>query len=160
MILARLGLNILARGHRGVIARLVTALFFACALLGPARSFAADISPLNSQSRNALAAASRCQSVPPGGVRRKDGEVLFSAQNLTYNEATQVAIADGHVEAAFYSCVLIADHVEYDLKNNIVRAKGNIAILEPSGTAVFANSLELSGGLEARPGDGLLSGPW
>lgn len=148
MILARLGPKTLAQGRGAAIACLAAILFVASAMLAPARSFAADISPLNSQSKNALAAASRCQNVPAGGVKRKDGEVLFSADNLTYDEANNQAIADGHVEAAFYSCVLIADHAEYDLKNNIVRARGNVAILEPSGTAVFASSLELSGGLE------------
>lgn len=154
MILKRLGPNLFAQAHAGVIAHLAAVLFFAGAILGPARGFAADISPLNSQSKNAFAAASRCQSDPTDAVKRTDGDILLQADSVTYDVANNLAIADGHVEAAFFSCVLTADHVEFDQKNNIVRANGNIAILEPSGTAVFANSLALSGGLE----EGLMLG--
>ncbi|MFZ1989169.1 MAG: LPS assembly protein LptD [Alphaproteobacteria bacterium] len=130
------------------LAPLAALLLLIGAILAPARSIAADISPVYSQSKNALGIASRCQDVPAGAAKRKDGDVLLSADTLTYDVAKDSAVADGHVEAAFFSCVLTADHVEYDAKNNVVRANGNIAILEPSGNVVFANSLELSGGLE------------
>jgi LPS-assembly protein len=103
---------------------------------------------LAAPSDNVAAVASRCRTGPADTGKPAQNKVLLQADSLTYDAQQQVIAAEGHVEAAFYSCVLVADSVQYDEKNSIVHANGHIAIIEPSGNVVFADSLELSDGLE------------
>lgn len=104
-------------------------------------------SPSN-RAENAAAAIGRCQQGATKAAKPEEGEVLFQAETLAYDAKSDTVTADGKVEAAFWGCVLTADHVEYEVTANVVRASGDIAIMEPSGNVVFAKSLDLSGGLE------------
>ena len=104
--------------------------------------------PSTNTAENAAAAIGRCRQGGPKPIKPDEGDVLFEAETLTYDAKADLVTADGKVEASFWGCVLTADHVEYQVAANIVRASGDIAIMEPSGNVVFAKSLELSGGLE------------
>lgn len=97
---------------------------------------------------DAASAVGRCRTGALNAALPQDGEVLFQAETLSYDAKSQTVSADGKVEASFWGCVLIADHVEYSVAEDKVRASGDVAIMEPSGNVVFARSLELSNGLE------------
>jgi LPS-assembly protein len=97
---------------------------------------------------DAALAIGRCREGGEAVRQPANGEVLFQAETLSYDAKSQTVTADGKVEASFWGCVLVADHVEYQVGRNLVRASGDVAIVEPSGNVVFAKSLELANGLE------------
>jgi LPS-assembly protein len=99
------------------------------------------------QDSAALRAAAGCRA---NGVSAKPGDdkILLQADSLSYSMSSNVATATGHVEVAYYDCVLLADTLSYDSGKDLVTASGHVAIMEPSGDVVFADSLRLTDGLQ------------
>lgn len=70
--------------------------------------------------------------------------VELTADKLVYEQDGQVVIATGDVEIVQNQYVLIADTVIYNQETDTVVATGNVSILNPKGTVVFADHVELS----------------
>ncbi len=73
-----------------------------------------------------------------------DEKVDLLAQEVIYNENTQIVTALGSVEIAQSGRILRADKINYDLKNDKVSAAGNIVLNEITGDVYFADTLELT----------------
>lgn len=73
---------------------------------------------------------------------------LIKADTITYDSEKEIATAIGNVEITQGSRIMIADTLSYDKKNNIVHAIGHVSLLEPNGTVIFADNVELSDGLK------------
>ncbi|MGQ0663464.1 MAG: LPS-assembly protein LptD [Pseudomonadota bacterium] len=72
---------------------------------------------------------------------------LLAADEVIWDEDLGVATANGNVEIAQGERVLRADSVSYNQRANTVVATGNVSLLEPTGEVIFADYVELTGGM-------------
>lgn len=75
--------------------------------------------------------------------------VLLEAETIDYQQANGLIIATGHVAVTQEDTVLLADHLAYDREGDLLLAKGNVSILDPSGNVFFADEMELTGDMKA-----------
>ena len=78
-------------------------------------------------------------------VRQPAPAILFSADEVDYNQDLQTVTARGNVEISREGRILLADTVSYDRSQDVLTASGNVSITEPSGEVTFASYVELSG---------------
>jgi LPS-assembly protein len=71
--------------------------------------------------------------------------ILFSADEVDYNQELQTVTARGNVEISREGRILLADTVSYDRSQDVLTASGNVSITEPKGEVTFASYVELSG---------------
>ncbi len=75
------------------------------------------------------------------------GDLLMTADEVIYDQASDTVIASGNVEVAQSGRVLHADSIHYRRGDDVVTASGNVALREPTGEVIFAESVELTGDL-------------
>lgn len=75
------------------------------------------------------------------------GPVLLIADRVVYDEAGGVVRAEGNVEITRGQRRLLADAVNYDEAADLLVAEGGVVLLEPTGDALFADRVRLSGDL-------------
>jgi len=75
------------------------------------------------------------------------GDLLMTADQLTFDRATDTVIASGNVEISQGERVLRAARIHYRRGDDVVTASGDVALREPTGEVIFADSVELSGDL-------------
>ena len=75
------------------------------------------------------------------------GDLLMTADELIYDEAADTVIASGNVEVAQGERVLRATRIHYRRSDGVVTASGDVALREPTGEVIFADSVELTGDL-------------
>ncbi len=80
--------------------------------------------------------------------------VAFTADSFTYDRASGLVTASGHVEAWQNDHVLRADTITFDRNTNIAAASGNVVVVEPDGQVLFADYAELTQGMR----EGVLRG--
>jgi LPS-assembly protein len=80
-------------------------------------------------------------------VELGDGPVLMTADELRYDEARGLVVAEGDVDLSRDARRLLADRLTYDQRSDRVVAEGNVVLLEPTGEALFADRVELTGDL-------------
>lgn len=73
--------------------------------------------------------------------------VLFTADELEYDDTLGVVTARGNVELTQDNRTVLADVLVYDQINDIVTAQGNVSVLEPTGEVLFTDFAELTGNL-------------
>lgn len=71
-------------------------------------------------------------------------KMLLRANDLTYNQDTQRVTANGRVQIYYNRYRMVAQRVEYDQKSGRVMATGNIELIEPSGSRIYADSLDVT----------------
>lgn len=103
-----------------------------------------------------LAAAPALAQGPLGlGAAQPSNEpVTFSAEEVTYDQATNTVTARGRVEAWQGQRVLRADRFTYNRETGVATAEGQVVLIEPDGQVFFADRAELSGGMR----DAVLNG--
>ena len=69
--------------------------------------------------------------------------VLFSAEEVQYDQELGVTLARGHVELDQGEQILLADTVAYNQRTDTVSAQGHVSLLQPTGDVVFADFVEL-----------------
>lgn len=84
------------------------------------------------------------QAPPRLGGNPPRGPVMISADQMTFDQDRDVAVAMGNVEIVQGERVLRADQVTYDRRNQRVIAAGNVSLLEVNGDIAFADRVELS----------------
>jgi LPS-assembly protein len=77
-----------------------------------------------------------------------DQPVLVEADSIIEREEDGLVIAEGNVEARFEGRFLRADRVVYNVTTQIVRATGNVEILDPDGSIRYAEDIEVDGSLD------------
>lgn len=70
-------------------------------------------------------------------------QVLFEADNLSYDPESGIVTATGNVEANYGDRILMADRVTYNDRTDEVFAEGNVVISQPSGEVLFADRIRL-----------------
>ncbi len=78
----------------------------------------------------------------------RDTETLINANQMWFDQNTNLFTAVGHVEIARSNYVLHADKVTYDQNKDVMRAEGNVSILHPDGEVSFADEEEVSGDMK------------
>lgn len=74
--------------------------------------------------------------------------VLLRADEVIYDENTEIVTAIGKVEIAHEEEILRADKVTYDENRDVVIATGNVVLLEPTGDVMFAERAEFTDGMK------------
>jgi LPS-assembly protein len=67
----------------------------------------------------------------------------MQADRLAYDNKNAIVIASGHVEVVRGERILLADTIYYYQNQDVVKAKGNISLLQPDGNVLFADNLVL-----------------
>lgn len=77
-------------------------------------------------------------------VQSDDAKMLLRANELVYNQDAQQVTARGGVQIYYNRYRMVAQRVEYDQKSGRVMAVGNIELIEPGGTRVYAEELDVT----------------
>lgn len=86
------------------------------------------------------------------GVTLGEGPILLLADEVDVDEERETIIAHGNVDITRGDRRLLADSIRYDQAEDRIDAVGNITLLEPTGEAIYADLMSLSGDLK----DGLI----
>ena len=86
------------------------------------------------------------------GVTLGEGPILLLADEVDVDEERKIIIARGNVDITRGDRRLLADSIRYRETEDRIDAVGNITLLEPSGEAIYADLMSLSGDLK----DGLI----
>ena len=92
---------------------------------------------------NLVLSPAAAQTVP---VEQTDpnAQLLLKANQLIYNNDTEVVTAQGDVQLDYDGYKVVADEVSYDQKTRRVKARGRVEILEPDGSRIFADEVDLT----------------
>ena len=77
------------------------------------------------------------------------GPALLLADEVTHDDRSETTTARGGVELSRGDRVLQADSLRYDRERDIVSASGDVSLIEPSGTVMFAEEATLAGDLKS-----------
>jgi LPS-assembly protein len=69
--------------------------------------------------------------------------VLFSANEVQYDEELGLVVAKGDVEISQEDQILLADTITYNQRTDTITASGHVSFLQPSGDVIFADFVEL-----------------
>ena len=77
-----------------------------------------------------------------------DLPVMLEANQLGYDQQSAIVVAQGGVEVVQGETVLRADTLTYYQNRNLMRATGNVSVLQSTGDVYFANDVELTDDLK------------
>ncbi len=69
--------------------------------------------------------------------------VLFSADEVQYDETLGLVVARGNVEISQRDNILLADVVTYNQRTDTITASGHVSLLQPTGDIIFGDFVEL-----------------
>ena len=102
-------------------------------------------SPLIAQSVTSPLPASPAQGDAPTPANEE--EVTFAAETLSFDSEAEVVIATGNVRMARQGDRLRADKVQWNQKTGIVRAEGNVAVVNSENDTLYGDTIELTDSL-------------
>ena len=82
-----------------------------------------------------------------GSMRPSNEPVLIKADQLTHHQDLGSIVATGNVEIVQGDRILLADTVTYSEKEDKVTATGNVSLTQATGEVLFADFIELTGGM-------------
>src|SRR6266446_3264299 len=88
-----------------------------------------------------IAACGAARAAPPP---RDANAMLFSADELQYDQELGLVVAKRHVQISQGLRTLLADTVTYNQRTDTVTASGHVSLLEPTGEILFADFIELT----------------
>ena len=94
-------------------------------------------------------------TVPAHAIEFGEGPVLLFADRVLVDRETNVIRAEGNVEVVRGERRLLADILQYDQDADQIEATGNVILLEPTGEALYADRVTLSGDLRTGVADQL-----
>ncbi|HET7411442.1 MAG TPA: LPS-assembly protein LptD [Pararhizobium sp.] len=81
---------------------------------------------------------SSAQSVPAGS------KLLLSADKLIYDDKNHTVVAEGSVRIAYGGYRMVAKRVEYDQDTGRMKASGEVELVNPDGTKLYADNLDVT----------------
>lgn len=72
----------------------------------------------------------------------------FAADEMTHDKELSIITARGHVEVNHGERTLLADSISYNQITDTINARGNVALHQPSGDILFADTMEVTGDLK------------
>ncbi|MBL8691427.1 MAG: LPS-assembly protein LptD, partial [Rhodospirillaceae bacterium] len=82
-----------------------------------------------------------------GTIRPSNEPVLIKADQLTHHQDLGTIVATGNVEIVQGDKILLADTVTYSEREDKVTASGNVSLTQATGEVLFADFIELTGGM-------------
>ena len=79
-----------------------------------------------------------------GAVANPDAQMLLEADNLVYNNDEDTVAAVGNVRIAYDGYTLVAQRVTYSRRSGRLIASGNVESLEPKGSRIFAEEIDIT----------------
>jgi len=79
----------------------------------------------------------------PAKAAEEDEFLLFSAEEVVFNQNTREITVSGHVEMSHGGYALRADQVIYNEISGVVQARGNVKITDPDGSAFYVDEAQL-----------------
>ncbi|MCB1532446.1 MAG: LPS-assembly protein LptD [Alphaproteobacteria bacterium] len=99
----------------------------------------------------------RADRASPNQADSSDGPVDLTADDLQYNDQTQVITASGNVMMVQDGRILRADQVQYDLKTDTAKASGHVVLNEINGDIHYSDEVEFNDRLKNGFVEGLKS---
>ena len=84
------------------------------------------------------------QALTSGIDTSSDEPLLLSADSLIYDFDNETVTAVGGVQIQYQNNGLVAQSVTYNQKTGRLLAKGNVELVDPSGTRIYADSLDIT----------------
>ena len=75
-------------------------------------------------------------------------QTLMLADEVSYDQDNDTVTAIGHIEIQRGERVLMADKVVYDRKTDIAIATGNVSLIDEKGSALFFETIQITGDLK------------
>jgi LPS-assembly protein len=94
-------------------------------------------------------------TAPTHALEFGEGPVLLFADRVSVDRETRTIRAEGNVEVLRGERRLLADLLQYDEDADQIEATGNVILLEPTGEALYADRVTLSGDLRTGVADQL-----
>jgi LPS-assembly protein len=91
--------------------------------------------------------AALAQPAPADGLAA--GEMYLEAVEIARDDKTKITTAQGSVEVRYGGRTLKADQVIHDEARGVIRAKGNVQIINADGSSEFANEVVLDDKMKA-----------
>jgi LPS-assembly protein len=88
-------------------------------------------------------ATSFAQVPTPSARPAQGGPILFTADELQYDQELGLTVARGHVQVTQDQRTLLADVVTYNQRTDTITASGHVSLQEPTGEILFADFMEL-----------------
>jgi LPS-assembly protein len=86
-------------------------------------------------------------SKPAAAQAGRNSPVLVTADTLNHDQSLGLLTAQGRVELSQDGRTLLADTISYSERDDKAIASGNVSLLEPNGTVLFADYMELTSGM-------------
>ena len=84
----------------------------------------------------------------PAQAQNAEQETLLLADEIRFDENTNIVTAVGNVEIERDGRILLADEVTYDQDADLVKATGNVTLVDGTGTVLFIEQAEITGDLK------------
>ncbi len=91
----------------------------------------------------AIPALANSEAASKAKPKNEAEQVFMQADNLSYDNKNAIVIANGNVEVVRGERIVIADHIYYYQTQDVVKAKGNVSLLQADGSVLFADDLLL-----------------
>ncbi|OEJ68532.1 LPS-assembly protein LptD [Magnetovibrio blakemorei] len=89
--------------------------------------------------------------------QNEENPATFAADEMTHDKELSIITARGHVEVNHGERTLLADSISYNQITDAIKAYGNVALHQPSGDILFADTMEITGDLKNGMADDLLA---
>lgn len=89
--------------------------------------------------------------------QNEENPATFAADEMTHDKELSIITARGHVEVNHGERTLLADSISYNQITDTIKAYGNVALHQPSGDILFADTMEITGDLKNGMADDLLA---
>lgn len=73
-----------------------------------------------------------------------DAQLLLTANELTFNQDTEVVTANGAVQVDYDGFRLVARRLEYHQRTGRLKAFGDIELVEPDGNRIYAQEMDIT----------------
>ena len=85
---------------------------------------------------------------PLAAQEASDEQTLVTAERMDFDENTNQIRATGRAEVVRGDSVLLADEIVYSIDEDLVLARGNVTIVEDSGSVLFLDEARITGDLK------------
>jgi LPS-assembly protein len=94
------------------------------------------------------AGAARAEFVQTDTDNKPEDQTLLLADEISYNDDTNIVTATGSVEVQRSNRLLMADKIVYDRNADIATATGHVSLLDNTGTVFYFDSIQVTGDLK------------
>jgi len=80
--------------------------------------------------------------LPSEALVSDDQPVVLTADKIDYLQQQDIVIASGHVEVVQGETLILADEIIYNRIKERITARGNVAVMDSTGSVMFSDEVE------------------